>query len=482
MKNKRRPAAKILRRIQLIELEEFIEKPRRRIRKLARASLDSDHVDVKDLFESLQRFGPFYNREGSLLLIRPKQATWQHVVSKSPGMDSETEEIYVSAVGDINTQARNTYEEDAVKNYLDDEFIWMMIEDGCFILQVALYLLGGSAELDYPSDHQVFGEKRNIKALLRTWTRSMFFVGNQIPQIVLLQLMNQSFFKGVIAKQKWERPSSDLFRMALYDSLLLPSLKNQMSSSSGSCYSNVKGLIYHFFGIETEDGTKQPADLLHALHMLIVGPTKDPYNYEDEEDDDGLDDEDGGDLECQGENLECHGETGSPIRSATELKQAGIHFKKIPLSEGIRGIKFSSNIFRAVLELPCLHVDTDTKWMLRYLIDYEITQDFEKNRRDVGSYVRLMSELIVTPGDAKLLSKTGIIRANRDQREKLPKLFKELASNIGYSTQNVRVVRLQVEDYSQPPWEKIGQFLSLVLVLTLVQTIYTVLSYYKKSS
>lgn len=481
MENKRRPGTKILRRNQLIELEEFIEKPRRRIRKLARASLDSDTVDVKDLYESLQRFGPFYNREGSPLLTRPKQATWQHVVSNSQGLDSETKELYVSAVEDINTQARNTYEEDAVKNYLDDEFIRMMIEDGCFILQVALYLLGGSAQLDYPSDHQVFGEKRNIKALLRTWTRSMFFVGNQIPQIVLLQLMNQSFFKGVIAKRKWERPSSDLFRMALYDSLLLPSLKNQMSSSRGSCYEYVKGLFYQIFGIETEEGTKQPADLLHALHLLIVGPKKDPYNYEDEEEDDSLDDEDGGDLECQGENMESGG-TGSPIRSATELKQAGVHFKKTPISEGIRGIKFSSSIFRAVLELPSLHVDTDTKWMLRYLIDYEITQDFENNRRDVGSYVRLMSELIVTPGDAKLLSNKGIIRANREQRQKLPKLFKEMASDIGYSTQNVRVVRLQVEDYSQPPWEKIGQFLSLVLVLTLVQTIYTVLSYYKKSS
>ncbi|KAK1375716.1 hypothetical protein POM88_031909 [Heracleum sosnowskyi] len=120
--------------------------------------------------------------------------------------------------------------------------------------------------------------------------------------------------------------------------------------------------------------------------------------------------------------------------------------------------------------------------LTRIHVGSKITQDFEKNRHDVGSYVRLMSELIVTPGDAKLLSNKGIIRANWEQREKLPKLFKELASNIGYSTQNVRVVRLQVEDYSQPPWEKIRQFLSLVLVLTLVQTIYTVLGYYKKSS
>lgn len=395
MENKRRPAFKILKRNQLIELEEFIEKPRRRIRKLARASLDCDDVDVKDLYESLQRFGPFYNREASLLVSRPKQATWQHVVSKSPGngISSETKEIYVSAVEEVSTQARNTYEEDAVKNYLDDEFIWMMIEDGCFILQVALYLLGGSAELDYPSDHQVFGEERNTKALLRTWTRSMFFVGNQIPHIVLLQLMNQSFFKDVIAKRIWERPTSDLFRMALYDSLLLPSLKNQTSSGSGSCYSNVKGLIYQFFGIEAEDGTKPPADLLHALHLLILGPKKNPNKYEDEGD--NVDDEDGGDLECQGEDLECHGGIGSPIRSATELKQAGIDFKKVPKSQGIRGIEFSSNMFRAVLELPTFHVDTDTEWMLRYLIDYEITQEFEKNRREVGSYVRLMSELIV---------------------------------------------------------------------------------------
>ena len=105
MENKRRPVFKILRRNQVIELEEFIEKPHRRIRKLARASLDSDSVDVKDLYESLQRFGPFYDREGSLLVSRPKQATWQHVVSKSPGADSEIEDSYISAVEEINLKA-----------------------------------------------------------------------------------------------------------------------------------------------------------------------------------------------------------------------------------------------------------------------------------------------------------------------------------------------------------------------------------------
>lgn len=465
---------KILKRNQLIELEEFIEKPRRRIRKLARASIDSDSVDVKDLYESLLRFGPFYNREGSLLVSRPKQATWQHVVSKSPGMDSEIEDLYKSAIEEINIKARNTYEEDAVKNYLDDEFIWMMIEDGCFILQVAFYLLGGSTELDYPRDNEVFGEKCNIKALSWTWTRSLFFVGNQIPQIVLMQLLNQSFFRGVLAKQKWERPSSNLFRMALYDSLLLPALEKQRSSS-GCCFSTLKGLICQIYGYNTKDRMKQPADLLHALHKLIVGPKKGPDKYEDEDEDD----EEGGDLESQGENLECDVGVNRPFCSATELKQAGIDFKKIPISNGIRGIKFSTNIFRAVLELPTFVVDTDTEWMLRYLIDYEITQEFDRNRREVGSYVRFMSDLIVTPGDAKLLSNKEIIRANRDQREKLPKVLKELANNTGYSTQNVRVIRLQIEDYSQPPWEKIRHFLSLVLLLTLVQTVYTVLSYYK---
>ncbi|KAL1833883.1 hypothetical protein DCAR_0104017 [Daucus carota subsp. sativus] len=470
MENKRRPVFKILRRNQVIELEEFIEKPHRRIRKLARASLDSDSVDVKDLYESLQRFGPFYDRESSLLVSRPKQATWQHVVSKSPGADSEIEDAYISAVEEINLKALNTYEEDAVKNYLDDEFIWMMIEDGCFILQVVFYLLGGSAELDYPSDHQLFGAKCNIKALSRTWTRSLFFVGNQIPQIVLMQLMNQSFFRGVIAKRKWERPSSDLFRMALYESLLLPALENQ-GIRTGSCYSALKGLLHRIYEYQTKDCTKKPADLLHALHLLIVGPKKGPDTYEDEDDED--------DLESESGDLERDVGVTSSIRSATELKQAGIDFKKIPIREGIRGINFSTNIFRAVLELPTFVVDTDTEWMLRYLIDYEITQEFDRNRREVGSYVRFMSDLIVTPGDAKLLSKKKIIRANRDQREKLPKLLKELANNIGYSTQNVRVIRLQIEDYSRPPWEKMRHFLSLVLVLTLVQTVYTVLSYYK---
>ncbi|XP_028110082.1 uncharacterized protein LOC114308647 isoform X2 [Camellia sinensis] len=166
------------------------------------------------------------------------------------------------------------------------------------------------------------------------------------------------------------------------------------------------------------------------------------------------------------------------IHSATELRQRGIHFKHTK-GIGSGGIKFMTNMFRAVLTLPTFLVDDDTEVLFQYLKNYEISQLLGSNKGDVCSYLQFMSELIRTSEDVKLLVDSGIIsRTTPEQRERLPGILKRLAS--GDTNPNLRLVRLKIDDYSRPPWDKIRNFLSLVLLLTVVQTIYTVLGYYKK--
>ncbi|GMP34840.1 hypothetical protein CsSME_00007545 [Camellia sinensis var. sinensis] len=164
--------------------------------------------------------------------------------------------------------------------------------------------------------------------------------------------------------------------------------------------------------------------------------------------------------------------------SATELRQRGIHFKHTK-GIGSGGIKFMTNMFHAVLTLPTFLVDDDTEVLFQYLKNYEISQPLGSNKGDVCSYLQFMSELIRTSEDVKLLIDSGIIsRTTPEQRERLPGILKRLAS--GDTNPNLRLVRLKIDDYSRPPWDKIRNFLSLVLLLTVVQTIYTVLGYYKK--
>ncbi|KAM7486083.1 hypothetical protein LguiA_002092 [Lonicera macranthoides] len=469
-----RPAAhKKLRRTQGIatteeEYEEFIQKPpHRRIRRLNIPSSLEFNKELQELYDSLPRFGPFYDGD-DVFMSRLKEAAWQHVLSRTPTPEHETTKIYVTAVQRIGRQARDTYPDGTVKQ--NQRFITMMIRDGCFILQIALFLLGGSAQLNYPSDHLIFGEQRNTRQI-KKWGKSLFFVGNQVPQVVLKELMKQSFFQQVVSAGRWVRPT-DSFRRALYDLLLFAPEKDRR------CQGLFRGLGF----IKTKGGLpQQPSDLLHGLELLVIGAggRGEEFSVDDEE----YELEGGGDGDVD-IDLEGGGDDGggdfegiNSIRSATELRQAGIHFRNAKGGMGIRGIRFSTSVFCAVLELPTLEVDDDTELLFRYLQNYETTQPLARNKREARSYIRFMSELIRTADDANLLCARGIIRADHNQRQKLPTLLRCLAT--GDSTQNLRTIRLQIEEYSRPPWDKLRNFLSVVVLLTVLQTVYTVLSYYK---
>lgn len=469
-----RPAApKELRRTQGIattedEYEEFIEKPplRRICRLNIPSSQESTNKELQELYDSLPRFGPFYDGD-DVFMSRLKEAAWQHVLSRTPTPESETTKIYITAVQRIGRQARDTYPDGTVKQ--NHRFIAMMVRDGCFILQIALFLLGGSAQLNYPSDHLVFGEERNTW-LIRKWGKSLFFVGNQVPQVVLKELMKQSFFQQVVSAGRWERPT-DSFRRALYDLLLFAPEKSRR------CQGLFRGLGF----IKTKASLpQQPSDLLHGLELLVIGKGGGEEEYSaDDEEYELVSGGGGGDVDLEGGGDDGGGdfEGINSIGSATELRQAGIHFRNAKGGMGIRGIRFSTSVFRAVLELPTLEVDDDTEKMFRYLQNYEISQPLARNKREARSYIQFMSELIRTSDDANLLRARGIIRADHNQRQKLPTLLHCLAT--GDSTQNLRIIRLQIEEYSRPPWDKVRNFLSVVVLLTVLQTVYTVLGYYK---
>uniref|UniRef100_A0A5B7BKG5 Uncharacterized protein n=1 Tax=Davidia involucrata TaxID=16924 RepID=A0A5B7BKG5_DAVIN len=461
---------KELRRTQATawDASESARKPHRRICKLANVSPDSNDNDVRELYDSLPVFGPFYEGVTSMMPAL-KEAAWQHVLTKSPTEESETTRAYLSTVRRIERLARNTYTDDTVDHLKRSQFQWMMIKDGCFILQLALFALGGKEQLDHPPNHLIFGEQRNITKRIKKLTKSMFFVGNQIPLVVLRELMKQSFFQQVISRRKWERQYSDLFKRALYQLLVLPELKNSHHNRHRWFTSTdlLRGLSQKL-GFQTRDYLlrQQPSDLLHGLQLLVIGPGNDPIEDDCEEDI----------IDLEGDGEDFGGDNFNTTGSATELRQAGIHFRHAK-GIGLRGIKFTTNMFYAVLTLPTFTVEDDTELVFRYLRNYEIAQRLGR-KREVSHYLQFMSELIRTPDDANLLASQGIIRANRNQREMLPGILSRLAAKD--TNQNLRLVRLKIEDYSRPPWERIRGFLSLVLLLTVVQTVYTVLGYYKQ--
>ncbi|KAL0287471.1 UNVERIFIED_CONTAM: hypothetical protein Scaly_2763900 [Sesamum calycinum] len=381
-------------------------------------------------------FGPIYFNKGD---SSAKEKAWQVVLENSPGRPSATEEIYVSEIRRIEKSARDCYADGAADYLTGSQFRRMMIMDGCFFLQLALYVLGGSQQLGYPPDHTIF----------------------------------------VIKEGKWKQPS-ELSRTALYELLLLPEVEDLRPRA----WRAVNGLWGKVFASRMRWlQQQQPTDLLHGLQLLVLGPELDQKD-EEEEDEDDNDEQENQDLEAQHEQANSSDAIDETITSsATDLKQAGIHFW---LSRGIgsRGIHFTNTMFLChgypVLHLPPILMEDDTELMFKCLINYEMSQKLDVSKREVCSYLRFMSELIRTPDDAKLITDKGIIQGKVKRKHKLPAVLRGLSSRDTYN-QNLRIVKLKISDYSPPIWKKYWHIISFAFVITVLQTVYTILPYYKSS-
>ncbi|KAI3469849.1 hypothetical protein Pfo_026512 [Paulownia fortunei] len=458
----------------------------------------SDNIKVGKLEESLPRFGPLYSVDQPSVQAT-KDKAWEHVMKKSlekePSVDGEEiKEIYSKAIRKVEQEAKEIYAEKI--SGIGSNFRWMMIKDGCFFLQLALLILGSSEQLGYPSNDPIFGKKHNKKDV-KKWIEAMFYVGNQIPLVVLKELINQKFFQDVITKGKWNPTPSGLCKKVLFEVLVLPALKRDQGLS----------LKERIMGRGNDLVDQQPSDLLHGLQNLVIGPAPLDLVSDEYEADDQIDleanEEEVGDYERIFPTAIDNGEGTSPsevgdrIRfllnaigfpnavddrkrifpCATELKRAGIRIKKLK-NGGARNIHFKSYYLWAYLYLPALPVDDNTEIIFRNLKTYETCQQLGKNRREVSSYLRVMSDIIQTTKDAKLLEKKGIIQGNSDDVEKLPGTLSRLSSEDIRLTNEFRILRRQIRDYSSP-WIHYKGVVNLVVFLTLLQTLFALLAYFR---
>ncbi|PIN00199.1 hypothetical protein CDL12_27300 [Handroanthus impetiginosus] len=390
-----------------------------------------------------------------------KDEAWDQILKKNPDEDeSEVRASYLNEIKKIEKDARNSYAAPILDVLKPSDFHWMTIIDGCFFLQLALHILGGAQLLDYPEKHAYFGLNIEEKANARR-IQAMFFVGNQIPCVVISALMKQPFFQDIIDRGIeegiWKQPPSDLPRMVLYLLIVHPELEARGMISSPSFFSRFTG-----HKNEVPHCRENPLDLLHAWHCLVQGPRNDTL---DSETDDALDIEAG--VEDFDKNYK--------FPSATELKQKGIGLTKA--KEGIREIHFGKNyLFFPSLYIPPFTFDKDTEPILQYLQSYEIQQKIGNQKHEVNAYILFMADLIQTHQDVNILESKGIIQVKkREQKERLPRMLSKLASSEGIVfTQNLRLTRAAIEDYSPLP----RHLVSLALLFGLIQTVFTILQYF----
>jgi hypothetical protein len=188
-----------------------------------------------------------------------------------------------------------------------------------------------------------------------------------------------------------------------------------------------------------------------------------------------------------------HGDDNDIIRSATEINEAGIQFKKSKI-KSLKEISFH----RGVLELPVIEVDDTTEATFLNLMAFERFHVGASN--EVTSYVFFMDSIIDNERDVALLNSRGIIQNAIGSDKAVAKLFNSLSKDIALeSNSNLQVVQMHVNAYCKKPWNAwranlihtyfrnpwaiLSVIAALILfALTIAQTVYSILPYYNSNN
>ena len=371
--------------------------------------------------------GPYHRGKDHLKMMEEyKKVYLQKFLQRRPENSLTS---YVAAMRGLEAQARRYYDQPVILG--EDAFVEMLLLDGCFIIELICKPATSEVQQGDQND-PVVGNLLILSAV----SYDILLLENQLPFCVLLKLSSMAmpnekvpfidkasgFFKGMYPGSRLERNNT---------------------ISSHEC--------------------KHLLDLVYHNWLLPSG------------------------KEAKSTNFEL-------IRSARELKEVGIKFGKQEESFGLfLGARFEKD----TIKIPHLKIDDTTESLFRNLIAYE--QCSQRQHLYVTDYITLMDCLINTPEDVRILRHRGIIENRLGDDEMVCTLFNKLGINVVISERgrfyyghlfkgvekhcaqrrNVWLAKLWRNHFNSP-WSLISFLAALtLLLLTLLQTVFTVMSYSK---
>ncbi|XVE62784.1 hypothetical protein DITRI_Ditri06bG0147600 [Diplodiscus trichospermus] len=340
-------------------------------------------------------------------------------------------ETYVAASISMEESARNCYAE--AVNMSSGEFVAMMVLDGLFIIELMIYKFGSAPF--WREENDIFKQKLNLTIL----AQDLLLLENQLPFFVLDEFLSITEIRDRL-----------YFVLKIFDffSTMLPNLYLEITLPL------VVDDIKHLLAMVHDNGlVSTEASNYHEPPVADV-------------------------------NLEF-------ILSATELSARGIQFKK-GKGKSLFDIKFENG----VMHIPTLRVNRDTERFLRNLIAYERLNQGSTITMD---YARFMDCLINYADDVALLSDCGIIQNWLGTHEEVANMFNNiddyvhLSADFYYSSIISRVndycdrrwnlLKLRLRHkYFHTPWDWVLMSIfaaTILLFLSLVQSIFSVLAYFK---
>ncbi|XP_008229143.1 PREDICTED: UPF0481 protein At3g47200-like [Prunus mume] len=334
-------------------------------------------------------------------------------------------EDFVGAIRDMEQDCRDCYEENI--DLTSDEFVEMMVVDGCFIIELFHKF---SRLVPIKNDDPVFH---------RPWMHSilindLLLLENQLPWRVIECLFN-------LTRER----------------------------NAGKKYSLSELTLKYFEGY-TLGMRQQVGEELKGKHLLdlvkisLLPSCAQPlFEFE--------------------EHLDQTFSLRMP--SVTELVESGVLFKR-GIGEGMFNISFQ----HGVMKIPPIRVHKNGESLFRNLVAYEQCE----TASIITSYAVLLEQLITSDKDVEYLAKCGIIENVLGYDISL--IFRSLSNDVRPPNCCYRRLYCDVNEYCGFPWNRHKRMLRtyfknplelvnfatavvLVTILTLIQTVYSILSYEK---
>jgi Plant protein of unknown function len=324
-----------------------------------------------------------------------------------------------------------------------EEFVQMLFLDGCFMLDFI--------DKHHNANPDIFLNIEKNKSAILT---DILLFENQIPYFILHELFNLANGNNTCSE------SSCQLRDKFFD--LLPS-KTFWWKPQITC-----DKIWH---------------LLHFSYLCLV---PDPNSRARREDVEKIKDRELGFYDADKDKYLV-------IPSATELTEAGVTFRKKIKPRHLFDISFDQN--NGIMEIPALLIHDLNCILLANLFAFE--QCSYGPEGDISHFASLFDDLIDTEKDVSLLESSGVLINMIGGEKETSFFFNQLGKwNVVKDSKEYRELKTKVReycdsplhryravlmrDYLTNPWTIISVIAAVVLlVLTFLQTIFTIYSTFK---
>ncbi|KAI3467669.1 hypothetical protein Pfo_024332 [Paulownia fortunei] len=418
--------------VHMADTSEEVEQWRKRsIYMLPARVTDLDNKAYKPQAVSL---GPYHHDEHHLKPMEEhKHRALLHFIKRS----ATPLQAYLLALEEVVQELKDAYDQLDLK-WLHDTgaFLKLMILDGCFILEI----IRMARFDDYAPNDPIFSH-HGLLYVLPFLKRDMLLLENQVPLLVLIKLLE--------VENKKSQPDENVNKLVL-------------KFFNPGHYGGHTGKCLHLLDVYRKS-------LLYEPHRSRVR-LRSRHRY--------------------------HAVDGDIIPSATELGEAGIRFKR-SRTRSLKDISFKGN----TLSLPVIVVDEETKSTLLNLIAFE--RFHVGAGSEVTSYIFFLDSLVKGSKDVSLLRSRGIICNALGTDEDVAKLFNLLRTEVVVDPESSldRVYRMVskklrnrfkkrlhewqadlVQTYFRSPWAVVSVIAAILLfTLTIIQTVYSVLSYNRQN-